>query len=266
MYRLLLQELDLASEHRTDEAFFPFTLNIFTCKLGESKHGLAMRVLIIADDLTGALDSAVTLTGAGLRCVVARRPGDVAAALASARRPQRQHRLARGWRGGGAGGGGGGARRRRRAAGDRLQEGRLPPQGPCGRRGRRPRRPGRAQPRPGRPGDPGAGPDRRGRPPDRRRGRRADRRGGGGGRSGLALEVPDTRSDADFDAALAARTGRAAGAARRSRRAGGRRRAPARGGRTGRSRRRGCRPDPARDRLARSDHPRPGRGLQRPDA
>ena len=41
-----------------------------------------MRVLIIADDLTGALDSAVTLTGAGLRCVVARRPGDVSAALA----------------------------------------------------------------------------------------------------------------------------------------------------------------------------------------
>ena len=41
-----------------------------------------MRVLIIADDLTGALDSAVTLTGAGLRCVVARRPADVAAALA----------------------------------------------------------------------------------------------------------------------------------------------------------------------------------------
>lgn len=40
-----------------------------------------MRVLIIADDLTGALDSAVTLTGAGLRCVVARRPDDVAAAL-----------------------------------------------------------------------------------------------------------------------------------------------------------------------------------------
>ena len=33
-----------------------------------------MRVLIIADDLTGALDSAVTLTRAGLRCVVARRP------------------------------------------------------------------------------------------------------------------------------------------------------------------------------------------------
>jgi D-threonate/D-erythronate kinase len=40
-----------------------------------------MRVLIIADDLTGALDSAVTLTGTGLRCVVARRPSDVAAAL-----------------------------------------------------------------------------------------------------------------------------------------------------------------------------------------
>lgn len=42
-----------------------------------------MRVLIIADDLTGALDSAVTLTGTGLLCVVARRPGDVAAALRS---------------------------------------------------------------------------------------------------------------------------------------------------------------------------------------
>ena len=41
-----------------------------------------MRVLIIADDLTGALDSAVTLTGVGLRCVVARRPGDAFAALA----------------------------------------------------------------------------------------------------------------------------------------------------------------------------------------
>ena len=40
-----------------------------------------MRVLIIADDLTGALDSAVALTGAGQRCVVARRPGDVPAAL-----------------------------------------------------------------------------------------------------------------------------------------------------------------------------------------
>lgn len=43
-----------------------------------------MRALLIADDLTGALDSAVTLTGAGLRCVVARRPHDVAAALAHA--------------------------------------------------------------------------------------------------------------------------------------------------------------------------------------
>jgi D-threonate/D-erythronate kinase len=41
-----------------------------------------MRVLIIADDLTGALDSAVALAGRGLACFVARRPGDVAAALA----------------------------------------------------------------------------------------------------------------------------------------------------------------------------------------
>lgn len=40
-----------------------------------------MRLLIVADDLTGALDSAVALTGAGLTCVVARRPGDVKAAL-----------------------------------------------------------------------------------------------------------------------------------------------------------------------------------------
>jgi uncharacterized protein YgbK (DUF1537 family) len=40
-----------------------------------------MRVLIIADDLTGALDSAAALTRAGLRCVVARRTADVPAAL-----------------------------------------------------------------------------------------------------------------------------------------------------------------------------------------
>lgn len=46
------------------------------------QSGIGMRVLIIADDLTGALDSAVALTGAGLNCVVARRPGDIAAALA----------------------------------------------------------------------------------------------------------------------------------------------------------------------------------------
>jgi len=40
-----------------------------------------MRVLIIADDLTGALDSSAALTGAGLRCVVARRPADVPEAV-----------------------------------------------------------------------------------------------------------------------------------------------------------------------------------------
>lgn len=39
-----------------------------------------MRVLIIADDLTGALDSAVALSGLG-RCVMARRPDDVGEAL-----------------------------------------------------------------------------------------------------------------------------------------------------------------------------------------
>jgi uncharacterized protein YgbK (DUF1537 family) len=41
-----------------------------------------MHILIIADDLTGALDSAAALTGAAQRCVVARRPSDVPAALA----------------------------------------------------------------------------------------------------------------------------------------------------------------------------------------
>lgn len=45
-----------------------------------------MRVLIVADDLTGALDSAVTLAQAGLDCVVARRPADVPDALA--RKPE----------------------------------------------------------------------------------------------------------------------------------------------------------------------------------
>jgi uncharacterized protein YgbK (DUF1537 family) len=40
-----------------------------------------MRLLIVADDLTGALDSAAALASAGLRCVVARRPHDIVAAL-----------------------------------------------------------------------------------------------------------------------------------------------------------------------------------------
>jgi D-threonate/D-erythronate kinase len=42
-----------------------------------------MQVLIIADDLTGALDSAVTLAEVGLKCSVARRPYDIGAALAT---------------------------------------------------------------------------------------------------------------------------------------------------------------------------------------
>jgi uncharacterized protein YgbK (DUF1537 family) len=42
-----------------------------------------MQVLIIADDLTGALDSAVTLAALGLSCRVARRPSDAAAAAAA---------------------------------------------------------------------------------------------------------------------------------------------------------------------------------------
>lgn len=40
-----------------------------------------MRLLIVADDLTGALDSAVTLAITGLRCVVARRPQDIVQAV-----------------------------------------------------------------------------------------------------------------------------------------------------------------------------------------
>jgi uncharacterized protein YgbK (DUF1537 family) len=56
-------------------------MDMFTSKLAKMQFGSTMRVLIIADDLTGALDSAVTLTGTGLRCVVARRPHDVAEAL-----------------------------------------------------------------------------------------------------------------------------------------------------------------------------------------
>ena len=43
-----------------------------------------MQLLIIADDLTGALDSAVTLARVGLRCVVARRPSDLPGAAEGA--------------------------------------------------------------------------------------------------------------------------------------------------------------------------------------
>jgi len=43
-----------------------------------------MKTLIVADDLTGALDSAVTFAGVGLRCRVARRPADIPAAMATA--------------------------------------------------------------------------------------------------------------------------------------------------------------------------------------
>lgn len=43
---------------------------------------MATQVLIVADDLTGALDSAVTLAGRGLSTIVARRPADLPEALA----------------------------------------------------------------------------------------------------------------------------------------------------------------------------------------
>ena len=42
-----------------------------------------MRLLIVADDLTGALDSAATLASASLRCLVARRPHDIGEARIS---------------------------------------------------------------------------------------------------------------------------------------------------------------------------------------
>jgi uncharacterized protein YgbK (DUF1537 family) len=43
-----------------------------------------MKTLIVADDLTGALDSAVTFAGVGLRSTVARRPADIPDAVAAA--------------------------------------------------------------------------------------------------------------------------------------------------------------------------------------
>jgi|UPI0007C5D05C uncharacterized protein YgbK (DUF1537 family) len=43
-----------------------------------------MKTLIVADDLTGALDSAVTFAGTGLRSTVARRPADIPAAMTTA--------------------------------------------------------------------------------------------------------------------------------------------------------------------------------------
>ena len=42
-----------------------------------------MQLLLVADDLTGALDSAVAFAEAGLSCRVARRPGDIAVAMAA---------------------------------------------------------------------------------------------------------------------------------------------------------------------------------------
>ena len=41
-----------------------------------------MQILMVADDLTGALDSAVALAEVGLTCCVARRPEDIPAAMA----------------------------------------------------------------------------------------------------------------------------------------------------------------------------------------
>jgi uncharacterized protein YgbK (DUF1537 family) len=40
-----------------------------------------MQILIVADDLTGALDSAAAMAGVGLRCRVARRPSDLSEVL-----------------------------------------------------------------------------------------------------------------------------------------------------------------------------------------
>jgi D-threonate/D-erythronate kinase len=61
-----------------------FHFNTFTCKVLARNEVSTMKTLIVADDLTGALDSAVTFAGIGLRCTVARRPADIPAAMATA--------------------------------------------------------------------------------------------------------------------------------------------------------------------------------------
>ena len=199
-----------------------------------------MRVLIIADDLTGALDSAVTFTGAGLRCVVARRPGDVAAA--ARRRPDvlsvstasREGNVAA-------------ARAAVAAALDAV--GALPE---IVFKKVNSRLKGHVA------GEVGVFAARAGRsralvaPAIPAQGRTVvnGRLTGTGvtqpidvaatvAASGLALEVPDTRVDADFDGPLGGALDRAAGASRRGRRARGGRRAPSGARARRRSRRRG---------------------------
>ena len=143
-----------------------------------------MQVLIVADDLTGALDSAVTLAMVGLRVPrsPAARPTSPppkrraptcwrsAPPPAKAERTRRGRRWARVLDARGA------------TARDRLQEDRFAAEGPHRGGARRPRRtPGNCA-RPGRAGDPAARPDHRRGSPDRHRRGRADRcRGGAGG-------------------------------------------------------------------------------------
>ena len=181
-----------------------FTVDMFTCKLPKRQCGLTMRVLIIADDLTGALDSAVTLTGTGLRCVVARRPSDVAAAL---RREPGILAVSTASREGSATA----ARAAVSAALDAV--GRVPEivfkkvdsrlKGHVADEVAVVRRAIGANPGAGRSCDPGPRAHRVRRLPHRYRRRRADRRGGGcRGEWPRALKVPDTRDDVDLDAAL----------------------------------------------------------------
>jgi D-threonate/D-erythronate kinase len=69
---------DLSELNAIHDRDYAFALDMFTCMMLEAyKDSRPMQLLIIADDLTGALDSAATLAMVGLRCVVARRPVDL---------------------------------------------------------------------------------------------------------------------------------------------------------------------------------------------
>ena len=219
-----------------------------------------MRVLIIADDLTGALDSAVALTGAGLRCVVARRPADVPAALRE--RPDVLS-VSTASREGGASAARAAVAAALDAVGalpaDRCQEGGFPPQRPRRGRGRRPRRARRAQARARRPGDSGAGQGRRGWPAVRHGGGEPDRCGGGGRSERPRPRGAGHRIRRGFRRRAGGSRWWAADAAGWRCRSDRRARSPAVSRRLLRPGAATAFADPAGDRLARPDHHRPGR-------
>ena len=230
---------------------FWFTSDMFTYTLRESNARLTMRALIIADDLTGALDSAVTLTGAGLRCVVARRPRMCRAALALDPDVLGVSTASRE----------GSAAAARAAVAPAVDAvGRCPRS--CSRRWNS-RLKGHVvdevavvaeraglPPGPRRAGDTGPGPNRR--PAAAWRGRRGSTPidiAEVVGASGLALDIPDTDGDADLDArSNGAREGRRP--ARRGGRSGGGGGPPASRRAVGVPAARDRRADPPRDRVA----------------